>query len=1263
MPPVQAKVGFLKLIIGATPVAEGLQADLAKSGKAMSEATKRMQAVQYSMITGAMVGIAAVTFELVKAIQASAAFESAFAGIRKTVEASDKEFSDLAQNILRMSTAIPVSAQELSRIGELGGQLGIAVQNLPEFIATVSTLATTTNLTVDNAALGLARLDAIAQTNGETFSNLASTIVDLGNNFAATESEIMTTVLRIAQAAAQVGATTQDALAFATALQAIGVPAQAGGTAVARVFQSIQSAIIQAGDEADMFSKVAARSGKVSSEGFAQMFGEDPAMAAAAFIEGLAEMNKSGEDTMTVLEKLGLSQRRTTLAILGLAEAGDLLPRVLETGRTAFEENTAATDEAIKRYTTLEAQLQITKNAFNELQVSLGDQLMPIAKGFNDVIQETILGFREFNLLLPTLIGLTTGFSLVILRALNILMPLVKRVKQLGFALRLALTGPVGWIAAIVGALTIFAVKIMNARGEAEQLQRTLEAFAQDGEVTKNTIKALTEVTNEYAKALNRLQEEDRREVRGNIIEGLAGTPGERVAYLNDLDATIEKNKELIDVADDLLTQGMGVDLRNAVRNGTIKTFEEFQEFAEKYSGYLSTINSQTEEQMELLFKAFQSSDYRKYLNDAENGLKEQNRLLEIELKIAKEIAAATTAYEKERDQKIRNDAMEALGIKRLADFGSGLREMQESQIKAYIEKNKQLTETEKALQAEKEAILQLDTVYSTVTDNMKKSTDSFVQSFESLPDVTLMTAEEMAKNFAERLALAEIFKSQMKQLETLELDDLGLLASTLGPEFAPQLQELLSNPEIARAIEAGLEGQRITASEKLKENTEKVRATYGDEFENLGKDIGGNLMIGAVLGLEGEEQIYYEAIDRIISEGIVVANDAAGNRSPSRKTARISKFMMLGFVKGIKDNYPALETEFKDTMIDLVNIAEQSVNDAMSRVQTVFGSQFSLFGSQKSLLSEEKKYNDLLIERDKLLQGNSARQVLAIREAQDKVDFLRIAYAEGTISAEELAVAEEELAEAQNARQTQLNNVNRQIEDSQISQAESMMSLANQAFQILQLGPEGINQFKKIAEVLGIDSGLIETVTGKTEKLANTIGKDFAGVINDFGQDYFNLNMKMEQEEITIKADASQANNALSNFINNYVAAQNYATENPIVLAAAKAGIPMGAGGMRMYAGGGRIPMFANGGTLRSGLGLVGEYGPEMVRAIPGGGVDITPIGNHGRSTISISNLNVNVVGVPSDPSQARKAAIEIRKALHRLDREGLVGTGIRGR
>ena len=72
--------------------------------------------------------------------------------------------------VFALAGVTPVTADELNRIGELGGQLGVAVQNLPDFIETVSQIAVATNLTVDNAALGLARLDAIAQTNGRNFS-------------------------------------------------------------------------------------------------------------------------------------------------------------------------------------------------------------------------------------------------------------------------------------------------------------------------------------------------------------------------------------------------------------------------------------------------------------------------------------------------------------------------------------------------------------------------------------------------------------------------------------------------------------------------------------------------------------------------------------------------------------------------------------------------------------------------------------------------------------------------------------------------------------------------------------------------------------------------------------------------------------------------------------------------------------------------------------------------------------------------------------
>jgi hypothetical protein len=74
----------------------------------------------------------------------------------------------------------------------------------------------------------------------------------------------------------------------------------------------------------------------------------------------------------------------------------------------------------------------------------------------------------------------------------------------------------------------------------------------------------------------------------------------------------------------------------------------------------------------------------------------------------------------------------------------------------------------------------------------------------------------------------------------------------------------------------------------------------------------------------------------------------------------------------------------------------------------------------------------------------------------------------------------------------------------------------------------------------------------------------------------------------------------------------------------------------------------------------LVGEYGPEMVTSVPGGGLRVQPEGGRGAS-INIDNLNVQVTGVPSDPIQARKAAQQIQRALVQLGKEGSSGTGLR--
>jgi hypothetical protein len=66
------------------------------------------------------------------------------------------------------------------------------------------------------------------------------------------------------------------------------------------------------------------------------------------------------------------------------------------------------------------------------------------------------------------------------------------------------------------------------------------------------------------------------------------------------------------------------------------------------------------------------------------------------------------------------------------------------------------------------------------------------------------------------------------------------------------------------------------------------------------------------------------------------------------------------------------------------------------------------------------------------------------------------------------------------------------------------------------------------------------------------------------------------------------------------------------------------------------------------------------MVTAMPGGGLRVTPQGSERGGNINVENVNVNVTGVPTDPVQARKAAVQIQKALVRLDKEGTTGTGL---
>lgn len=360
--------------------------------------------------TALLIGVGA---SLAVGTKAAIEFESAFAGVRKTVDASEGTLQRLSRELRDLALAIPISVVELAKIAELGGQLGVPVGDLEEFTEVIAKLGVTTNLEIDEAATGLARFANVMGTSTKDFDRLGSGLVELGNNFATTEAEILTFGTRLAGIGATVGATEGDVLGLATAFTSLGEAPERGATAIQRAFVAMLQAVDGGGEKLRMFADVAG----LTADEFARLFKEDPTEAFLLFEEGLGGIIDSGEDVSSVLKDLGLGSQRTFTALIKGANGFDVLRDAVVTANLAIEDNVALNEEAEKRFGTTESIIQLTVNQFKDLGIEIGDKVLPGFQGltrglgsFIEILRENIDGLQTLAFIMG---GILAGRLLV----------------------------------------------------------------------------------------------------------------------------------------------------------------------------------------------------------------------------------------------------------------------------------------------------------------------------------------------------------------------------------------------------------------------------------------------------------------------------------------------------------------------------------------------------------------------------------------------------------------------------------------------------------------------------------------------------------------------------------------------------------------------------------------------------------------------------------------------------------------------------------
>lgn len=318
-------------------------------------------------------------------VKAAIDYESAFAGVKKTVdETATVSYQKLSDGIRQMAKELPASAVEIANVAEVAGQLGIKTEDILSFSRTMIDMGESTNLSAEEAATAIAKIANIMGLTSDEYSRFGASVVDLGNNFATTEKDIVEMTNRLAAGGKLAGLSTADILGLATAMSSVGIEAEAGGTAMVQTLTGIGKAVSGVGKGAKEKLELIAQIAGTTSESFSQAWKEKPAEALQSFIKGLQKANDEGKNMDGILSDLGMKGIRQGNMLKSLALASDKMSAAVARSNQAWKDNTALTNEANKRYETTESQLKMFKNQLTDIAIEFGGPLVKaLREGLN----------------------------------------------------------------------------------------------------------------------------------------------------------------------------------------------------------------------------------------------------------------------------------------------------------------------------------------------------------------------------------------------------------------------------------------------------------------------------------------------------------------------------------------------------------------------------------------------------------------------------------------------------------------------------------------------------------------------------------------------------------------------------------------------------------------------------------------------------------------------------------------------------------------
>lgn len=335
-----------------------------------------------------------------KVIRTNLEISDALSDVRRTAGLTSKEVDVLASSLKDIDTR--TGLKDLLGIATIGGQLGIAKNQLAGFTEAIDQLSVALGGELQGGAEGIAKslgvldnvFDVTKSNAGDVnkaYNQIGSAILGLGQSGLATGDFLADFGERVGGLAKQAGLSVPIILSYGAVLQESGVSAEVAGSAFKRLLSSLSS------NSAGFLKVAQIADANLSLKEFNTIINTDTRKALDLFFQGLQKGGSSTVAFNTILKSLKLSGGGVSQVIAALSQNQEVLNGHIRDATKDFNDATLASEQFRLKNDNLAGSVDKLGNTLTNLTTNPNSNVANFFKFIVDSINDGIKALDEFT--------------------------------------------------------------------------------------------------------------------------------------------------------------------------------------------------------------------------------------------------------------------------------------------------------------------------------------------------------------------------------------------------------------------------------------------------------------------------------------------------------------------------------------------------------------------------------------------------------------------------------------------------------------------------------------------------------------------------------------------------------------------------------------------------------------------------------------------------------------------------------------------------